>query len=201
MSFITSIRNYGLAESLFDNIQETFEKIEEKTSEKLKYDMDKLSEDIKKLTNILNKINVDELTDEISEESQEDIEYNVNFMYESIDYMERYLIGEKHRDDLLIPVKDYIRNMYLHSADYKKWANSEEELTKKYVEMLTHPNNSQTFKNQIKRIALGTMSQKEFNKIYQMNKHKMIPLPENKFKSFKDYKDKGDLPRSIQYKP
>ena len=115
MSFATSIKNYGLAESLFDKIQENFEKIEDKSSTELTYDIDKLLEDIKKITSVLNKINVDELSEQIGDEDREPIEYNINFMYESIDYMEKYVLGEKYRVNLYIPVRKYIKKKKLSS--------------------------------------------------------------------------------------
>ena len=69
-------------------------------------------------------------------------------------------------------------------------------LANKFIEMLTHPDNIETYKNQIKRMALGTMSQKEFEKIYQATKHKMIHAPkpktsQNRFESFDEYKNES----------
>ena len=74
-------------------------------------------------------------------------------------------------------------------------------MARKFIGMLTHPNNVETYKNQIKRMVLGTMSQREFNKIYQSAKHKMIPVPTTRFESFKDYKSKENSKQQIQYKP
>ena len=37
-------------------------------------------------------------------------------------------------------------------------------------------------------MALGTMNLKEFKKIFNAAKHKMIPLPEYTFESFREYK-------------
>jgi hypothetical protein len=202
MTFINSIKNYSLAESLFDKIQDNFQKIEEKTSSEETYEIDKLIDDIKRVTNILNRINVDELSEQIEDEDKETIEFNINFIYESLDYMEKYLLGEKYRDNILVPIRDYIKKMFLHSQDYSRWASDEDELAKKYAEMLTHPNNVLIFQNFIKRLALGTVSQREFLKIFNTNKHKMIPSPKSSFKSFKDYKEENkNVSKPIKFKP
>ncbi len=190
MSFESSIRNYSLAESLFDEIQENFQQLENENADKSI--IDKLRDDIKRLTNILNKINVDELSEKISDDDKDNIEYNINFIYESLDYMEKVLFAEKYRTDLLIPVKKYFKKLSLPSSVYKKWANTESELTKKYVAMLTHPNNIMSFKNQIKRIALGTMSINEFKKIFDTVKSKMMLQSKINFESFKEYKEDVD---------
>ena len=83
--------------------------------------------------------------------------------------------------------------------DYKKWAKSEEELTGKFIGMITHPDNIETYRNQIRRMALGTMSLKEFKKIFDATKNKMIPDWEEqrkhqkgKFQSFNQYKEEND---------
>lgn len=202
MSFQTSIKNYVLAESLFDDIRDNFEKIDQNISKESEFDIKKLLESIKKLTTILNRINVNELqTKDIKEKDLKNIEFNINFIYESIDYMYRYLQGRKYANDLNTPVNGYFERLNLPVSEYKKWASDERELTKKYIEMLTHPNNSLTYKNVIKRMILGTMSLKEFEKIFHASKEKMIPTKEYSFKSFKNYKDENiPEPRKIHPK-
>jgi len=204
MSFLNSIKNYSLAESLFDVIEENFSKIDQEPEHnKSDYAIEKLFADIKKLTSILNKINIDELEDKnVSQEDKENIEYNINFMYEAVDHIYRYLQGKKLINDLIVPVSNYFKKLNFPFTEYKKWAKNNDQLTKKYIAMLTHPNNVLTYKNQIKRMALGTMSLKEFEKIYYATKDKMIPLykPAEKFQSFKEYKDKKDDVHTSSYK-
>ena len=144
---------------------------------------------VKKALRILKQINPKELLALIDEKALETVQHNINFVYDDLLYIQKRLLAFDFIDDLQVPVANYLKQIAGNPSNYKRWADDEDQLTSKFIAMLTHPDNIEAYKNQIKRIALGTMSQREFNKIYNATRHKMIPLPEenNKFKSFKDY--------------
>lgn len=197
---------YSEAKKLHNEILETFEKIESGniTMSKDRFIFIKLRKDTKYLQLLLNKINIIEIEKEVNNpELVDKIKTNLQLFFETSEYIQKRLLAYEYADDLLVPVKRYIRQIAINPNDYKKWAKHPEELAHKFIEMLTHPDNIETYKNQIKRMALGTMSQREFNKIFEATKHKMVPLPDNKFQSFSDYKEdlSSNPSKPIQYKP
>jgi len=144
---------------------------------------------IKKVISSLKRIDTTILKDSVSKETLATIEDNINYMYEELLNIQNRLISNKYINDLTIPVRGYIRKMHLDDSDYEKWAKDEDALSKKFVGMLAHPKNLKTYKNHIKRIILGTMTQKEFRKIFLSGRYKMILLwkPKSTFESFKEY--------------
>jgi len=184
---------------LYPQIQEEFEKIETgKSFSKTDVRMIHFSDKVDKTLRILKAIDTSELHEIVDEKIIEIIEHNINFIYDDLLYIQRRLLGYEFADDLKVPVSKYLKSVAGDDSNYKKWAKHPDELLHKFIEMLTHPDNVETYRNQIKRMALGTMSQKEFNKIFQATKHKMIELhkpklgdPEKtsaKFESFSEYK-------------
>jgi hypothetical protein len=138
----------------------------------------------------LNKINLHDLEGSYDKNVIDDVEHNVDFYYEAADYIEKYLLGKQYYGALLHGVNSLIKKMAPSQAEYDNYAKSEYDLSKKFTNMMLHPNNINQFKNQIKRMSLGTMSLNEFRKIYSTNKGRMPKLSNpNKFKSFKEYKD------------
>jgi hypothetical protein len=184
---------YFKAQDLHDKIVSTFELVENRTitSENNPVKISKLELDIKQLKSLITKVDTDILERYISKDNLEIVENNLSTYFETCDYIFRSLMSYQYADDLYVPVKKYLRGAGSGDpSNYNKWAKDEDELAKKFIGMLTHPNNIEEFKNQIRRMAMGTMSQKEFNKIFQATKHKMIPnLRENKFESFEEYKN------------
>jgi len=186
--------------TLYPEITEEFKNIEEsgKQLDNIKYVT--FSEKIKKLITSLKQIDISALREIAKDDVIKGIENDINFMYEELLYIQKRLLAIKYADALKVPIKRYLKNVTGDPSNYKRWAQHPDELAKKFIEMLVHPNNIETYKGQIKRIILGTMTLKQFQKLFDMSKYKMIASPENTFQSFKDYK--GDEPsRSIQYKP
>lgn len=192
MSLKSSVEYYKQAEYLWKEIDQTFNEFEEGKIPDIRVDtiVNKTLGDIGRLTSLLSKINVQDLEGHYDKNVIDDVKYNIGAFYEAADYIEKYLTGKKYYDSLLNGVSRFIESMSLDHGDYKKWAKDEDELAKKFTSMLLHPNNINQFINQIKRMALGTMSEKEFRKIYDTNKNKMIPILHESygFYSFKEYK-------------
>jgi len=142
---------------------------------------------IKRVINALGKIDVTSFKDSVKHETLETIKDNIDYMYEELTNIMNRVTSNKYITELTIPVRSYIRKMKTDDSEYEKWANDEDMLSKKFVGMLAHPKNFELYKNHIKRMILGTMTQKEFRKIFQSGKHKMIPLWKPKFESFNEY--------------
>jgi hypothetical protein len=182
---------FSEAKNLYNEISDTFEDIENGvlTISTDRFAFVKLGRDVKNLMSVLSKINITQIGRDIKDtEFVEKLKNKIQLFYESAEYIQKRLMGYEYIDDLKVPVSRYFKKLSQNPDDYKKWAKHPEQLTNKFIEMLTHPDNIDTYINQIKRMALGTMSQKEFQKIYEASKHKMMPLPEKKFESFSEYK-------------
>jgi hypothetical protein len=152
---------------------------------------------IQKTIKVLKTIDTSEFNLIVNEDTIETIEYNINSMYDNLLYIQKRLLAYEYADDLQSPIRQYLKNIVGDSSNFRRWAKDEDDLANKFISMLTHPDNIETYKNQIKRMILGTMSLKEFKKIYDTTKHKMIALP--KFQSLIDYKN--NKAREIKYKP
>ena len=187
--------NYKKAKALHQEIIETFETIETGglTLSKDRYAFVKLKKDIRILISTVSKIDILQISKEIKdEEFIEKLRSKLQEFYESAEYIEKRLLAYEYVDDLLVPVKKYLKHITGDSSNYRKWAKHPDELAHKFIGMLTHPDNIDIYINQIKRIALGTMTQKEFNKIFQTAKHKMVTSPDTGFQSFSDYKNNAE---------
>jgi hypothetical protein len=182
MSVKSTVELYKRADSLHQLIDDTYNLFEDGKIPDIRVDTvaNKTLNDVNRLLNILNKINVQELEGHYDEATVNKVQHNVDFFYEAADYIEKYVLGKKYGDALKNGVANFIDDLHIDPVEYKHWAKSEEELAKKFTAMLIHPNNISRFINQIKRMALGTMSLKEFKKIFDTNKNRMI-LP-NKVK-------------------
>ena len=193
MSLKTTVDAYKQAKYLYREIDEVFNSYEEETIDDSSIDttITKTVNDINKLNNLLNKINVRDLEGHYSAETIENVKSNVDLYFEGADYIEKYLTAKKYYSSLLNGVENYLEKIKLAPEEYSSYAKSEHELAKKFTAMLLHPTNSPQFINQIKRMALGTMSQNEFTKIFNTNKSRMQKNTGLTFQSFSDYKEKN----------
>jgi len=189
MSLKTTIDNYNSAEQLYFEIDDIFSKHQsgDVHPAKIDFSVDQTILKIKRLTRLLDKININDLSEKYDEKTIEDVSHNIQFFYEAGSFIEKTLLAEKYYDDLYPAVKMYIERMHLPEYEYKQYAGDETTLSKKFTSMLLHKNNIETFENHIKRMILGTMSDNEFKKIFETNKHKMMSS-KDKFQSFKSFK-------------
>jgi len=182
---------YVKSYELYKEIQRNYEDFE---TGNMSYSKDRskfnqLQKDVSDLKSMASKINTNALIGYVDNESLETIEKNIDFFFETTGYIEKRLLSLKYYKPLLISVKKYIDDMIgMEKYDYKTYAENFDELAKKFTGVLLHPNNIELFKNHIKRMIVGTMSQREFKKIYATNKSKMSKLPKYNFESFKEYK-------------
>ena len=190
MSLKNSIGFYKESKYLYDSISKVFNDFEEGNISDIQIDtiISRTLEDINRLNNTLPKVNIRDLEENYDKETIEDVEHNIDFYYEAADYIEKYLLGKKYYNSLLNGISTLVKKLSPSQNDYQKYAKTENELIRKFTAMLLHPNNIMQFINQIKRMAVGTMSTNEFKKIFYTNKGKMQKLPKRNFQSFKEYK-------------
>jgi hypothetical protein len=190
MSLKSSLEFYKQAKYLYKDISDVYDQFQQKTvpEEKKETLIDRALNDINRLNNILNKVNVRDFEGSYSNSVVGRTEHNVDFYYEAADYIEKSLIAEKYYDSLLQSVQSYFKAANINTLDLKLYAKNEEEYVKKFVATILHPSNISQFLNQIKRMAIGTMSKNEFKKIYATIKSRMSRLPKKQFESFEEYK-------------
>ena len=176
MSLKSSIENYKQAEYLYKTIDEVYTNFEEGKISEIRQDTvrDKVLDDINKLYNVIDKVNLRDFEGQYSSDVIEDVKHNIDFIYEAISFIEKYLLSGKYYDSVLHSAIKYINKMKLDDEAFKKYKNKE-ELAKKFTGTLLHSDNIEKYINQIKRIALGTMSKQEFEKIFKTLEDKIIP--------------------------
>jgi hypothetical protein len=183
---------FNVSKELFPSIIDEFAEIEE--GEKIDIvKSERLSDKIKRTLLLLKQIDTGIISEMTDNDTIETIEDNINYMYEELIYVKNRLLANKYIENLRSPVKNYIARTQGDPSNYKKWAKNEEDLVGKFIGMLTHPNNIELYLNYIKRMAVGTMSDAQFKKMFNATKHKMIPdFSQNNFQSFSDFKNKND---------
>jgi len=174
---------YLIVQSIYDEVNKIFTKFENK---ELEEDQSQIIQDtlkdIKYAKSILNKLNTRDLIDKPTDKIEQ-VKKNIDFFQEAFDHFQETFMSTKLYDEVVDSVRQYISRMKLMPSEYKRFAEDEAQLVIKFTNMLIRHYN--TFKNQLKRMAVGTMSQKEFNKIYRTNHHKMIPTAG--FQSYSNY--------------
>ncbi len=209
MSLKSSLEFYKQAKFLYKQISEIFDEFESGEISYIHHDsiINRTLNDINRLNSMLNKINIQDFVGEYSQSTLDATEKNIDFYYEAANYIEKYLLAKKYYDSLLNGVNSLLKKLNIPLIDYNRYATTENQLAKKMTNMLLHPNNISQFINQIKRIAIGTMSTNEFKKIFYTNKNKMQKLPRQRFETFKDFKKQTkklpniNSPRNIKYNP
>jgi hypothetical protein len=184
---LNSKKYFQVSNQLYPTITKLFSEIESGDSTLIQ--QEKLEDKIKKALSILKQIDISSIKTVVNKETLDIIKDNIDYMYEEITYIEKRLLAYKYYDDLKFGIGRYFRLLTGNPDNYKKWAHHPDELIKKFVGVLLHPDNVEMYENQIRRIISGTMSQKEFNRIFDASKHKMSMLPEyrNKFEPYKDH--------------
>jgi hypothetical protein len=178
---------YISVQETFKEIRDIFEKFENKEipQAELSHVIEDAINDIKRAQFILKNLNIKDIYGEYDKDFIDKIRTNIDFMKDSFEHFYENLSSVSLYDDIIDTVKTHISDMHLNPSEYKKWAQNETQLAIKFTEMLVK--HVYIFKNQIKRMAIGTLSNKEFKKIYHANRGKMIPIAT--FESFQNYKE------------
>lgn len=177
---------YLIAQDTYKEVNAIFQKFEngEIPEDQLDNVIEDTLSEIKSVQSILRKLNVKDIYgEEYDDDFIQDIKNNIDFMEDAFEHFYEKFMSAKLFDEIIGSVRNYIEDMKLSHAEYRRYAADEKQLADKYTAMLVK--HASMFKNQIHRIALGTMNQKEFVKIYKANRNKMIPL--YTFESFTNY--------------
>lgn len=177
--------NYLIVQETYKEVNDIFSKFEsgEIPEDEQEKTIEGAMEDIKKVQALLRKLNIKDIYGEYEEEFIKGIAANMEFFKESFEHIYERFNQSILYDEIIGSVTNYISDMKLFPSEYKKWARNEKNLAAKFTEALVK--HAHIFKNQIHRIAIGTMNAKEFKKIYDANKNKMIPA--YSFESYRNY--------------
>jgi hypothetical protein len=190
MSIKTSIENYRKAKSIYKEIDDAFYDLEIKKEEETEFTLNQLVNRLNDLRRSLKYINVSELEGNYTPETIEAIKYNINIFQEALFFWERSFLRAKYTKSLNDPVRlKYIPGLNLFDDETEKWGGSNAQVAKKFITAITHPDNVIQYEKAIKRMALGTMTQREFRRIFDVIKHEM---KQSKFTSFKKYKEENE---------
>lgn len=194
MSLKTTVENYKKAKVLFTEIDNKFYDLQRQHIEETEFVLNQLLEKVNQLSKItsLRSINIDDLKGKFPEEKIQAVKQNLEVIIEASYYWRRFFLGAKYAMDLKGPVNDkYIPGLNLEDHTIAKFGGSIRKVARKFIGTLTHTENVLEYENAIKRMILGTMTQKEFNRIFDVIRHKMISTPkkirEGKIPTFEEY--------------
>jgi len=178
---------YLLVQDTYEQINNIFSKFEsgEIPNDQKEQVIEDVLTEIKTILSVLKRLNIKDIYGEYDDTFIKSISDHIKFFKTGLDYFYEEFIRIKLYDEVIDSVRNYILNMKMLPSEYKKYAENEKQLTAKFTTMLVK--HAYIFKNQIKRMAIGTLSQKEFEKIYKTNHHKMIPTAG--FQSYSNYKE------------
>lgn len=198
MSLQTTIKNYKKAQTAYEEIDDTWADFENSDEQASDFELNQVLQHLKELKKYLKYVDVSDLEGEYSDETIDNVKYNLELMNDAAFFWGRSFLGAKYSKDLKDAVKlKYFPGLKLSDDEINRWGG-EKSLTNKFIGAITHPENIVEYERAIRRMALGTMSQSEFNKIFDVLKFKMIPiqkgtkrfggrLPENKIPSLEEY--------------
>ena len=176
---------YLAIQDTYEQISKAFQRFEEGDipTDQLDTLIERALNEIKIAQSNLKRLNIKDIEGEYDEVFIDDIQKHITFFKDAFSHFYDSFTGAKLYDEIIDSVKLYIKGVSLSPKEYERYAETEDQLAGKFTAMLIK--HVDTFKNQMKRIAVGTMSQREFNKIYHTNYRKMIPS--YTFESFNNY--------------
>jgi hypothetical protein len=181
-----TIENYKKAKEVYLDIDDKYYDIEQGNIKNTEFQIHQILNKIDYLKKILNDIDIDDLKGNYEQPKIDNVKHNIEVMQEATYFWERFFLGGKYALSLTDPITlKYVPGMNL---DISK--EEENKLAKKIIGTLTSDLYVLEYENSIKRMILGTMHQNEFNRIYDVLKHKMVK-PE-KFISLSQYKKDKD---------
>ena len=180
-----TISNYKKAKEIYNEIDNKFYDIEAGSIENTEFQINQILNRLDDLEKAIKNIELEDLTGTYEDKTIDAVKHNVATIDEALYYWKRFFLGGKYAIGLKDPVMlKYVPGLNLEPHDIDKYGG-EKALAKKIIGTLTSDLYVNEYENSIKRIILGTMSQNEFNKIFDVLKHKII---QNKFVSLSQYK-------------
>ena len=190
MSLSTTKDTYNKAFRLYDKLNDAWYELESGKGTNIEFEVDQLLRNLNTFGKLIEKIYIDDLKGNISQEQLEHVKHNKDLFWQGFFMMSRHAKGIKYADEIKAPLASYIYKLKVQPNEYRQFADDEQDLVKKFVAALTHPDNVMDLELKLKRIAKGTMSEKEFRSIYDTYKGYIIRASDKKgeFQSFNDYR-------------
>jgi hypothetical protein len=196
MSLKTTVNNYKNAKRVYQEIDNKFYDLQSKNLQESEFILNQLLNKLNTLKRHIRGINISDLTGKYPDKTIDAVTYNIEVFNDAVYFWERFLLGSKYAIGLRDPIRlKYVPGLNLENYELNKWGGSENEVSKRVIGTLTHPDNVLEYDRSIKRMILGTMIQREFNRIFDVLKHKMHkkineemiePINEDFFNPFDD---------------
>lgn len=187
MSLQTTVKYYKKAKSIYNEIDQKYYDLQSKKSEESEFKINQMINRLKEFKKYLRYVDVNDLQDHYSDETINNVTHNVELFHDALYYWERFFLQAKYAKDLLEPLMHkYIKDLNLGEEEIENWGGSIESVARKFITAVTNPDNIIEYEKAIRRMALGTMTQKEFNRIFDVVKHKLVVTKKKlKFESMK----------------
>jgi len=169
MSARSTEQNYKIAKNLYQDISDDFYEIENNSEDDDAYLIDQTLDDIKRMIRHINRINLEDLTNDYDARTIETLDNNIDTFREAGYYIERALMSAKLFDKVH-PVLDE----YMKKVDWKPIADTQEDAIKKFGRFLTNESNYEQYKTIIGNIVKGTMNQKAFGKLFDQVSQRIL---------------------------
>jgi uncharacterized protein len=193
MSLKSTVENYKRAKLLYKEIDDVYYDLQQGAIEETEFILNQTINKFSEFKKYLKGIHLEDLKDKYPEKTQEAVKSNVEIFNDALYFLERFFLGAKYALGLREPIMvKYVPGLNLEQHELDKWGG-EKQLSRKLIAALTHPDNVLEYDKSIRRMILGTMLQKEFGRIYDIIKHKMIKpakkskLKENKIPTLEEY--------------
>jgi hypothetical protein len=188
----TTIENYKRAKDAYKEIDDKFYDIENGQIEDSEFQINQILNRLGELKKYLKYIQIKDLETQYPPETIAAVKENTEIFQEALFFWKRFFLGAKYALALKEPLTiKYVPGLDLEPHELNKWGGTEKNLVKKIIGTLIHHNYIEEYEKSIKRIILGTMLQREFNRIFEILKSKMIQSP-NKFISLDQFKNETE---------
>jgi hypothetical protein len=189
MSLKTTKENYKKAKSTFLEIDDIFQDLQSREIEESEFQLDQVLDRLKNFKKYLRNVDAADLAGIYEDKTIRAVLKNLDTMRDANYFWERFFLQAKYGKDLFDPIKlKYIPELNLSEIELKKWGKNNEQISWKFIGVITHPDNIKEYENKIKRMILGTMSRQEFKRIFDVLKYKMI-TESMKIPTLKEYQN------------
>jgi len=164
-----TVENYKKAKQLYNEIDESFYDIENGVLENSEFQINQILNKVNTLEKLLKFIDIEDLKEKYPPETINAVKENKEIFEEAVYFWKRYFLGGKYVFGLKDPIMlKYVPGLKLDQTELDKLGKSEETLSKEIIATLTSDLYVLEYEKAIKRIILGTMTQKEFNRLFDV---------------------------------
>lgn len=170
----TTIDSYKKAKEIYQRIDDKFYDLEHGDIKNTDFQLNQILNDLNDFKRYLKYIKIDDLSGNYDNNTIAAVKHNIDLFNDALYYWNRFFLGSKYELGLKDPILlKYVPDLNLDPNEMSKYGD-EKNLAKKIIATLTHVDHVLEYENSIKRMILGTMTQKEFNRIFDVLKHKII---------------------------